>query len=361
MNYYPHHIGDYLKDTAHLSMIEDGAYRRLIDLYYLHEKPLPSDKRQVYRLARASATAERKAIDIILDEYFTATPEGFRHTRCDEEIESYQDKSDDDEARKENEKERQRRHRQRRKELFAALREHDVVPAWDTKTADLETLLSRYLSRVTGGDSNVSVTPPATAIPITNPNNQEPINKETAAAAPPPHTHAHTHVREDNTAPPPDLPVSDQTTPQARFAELLRSWELVRGKVCKASANDARLATWAERGISEAQLRIAYDLAVTDRINSGDNSAVNAGFVDTMLAKVLAASGSESALAKSGLTAGAKPWPCSWSGIVAKGEELGITQQDGEQAPAFKSRVISAAGLSETEKSALRTDWGVSL
>ena len=62
MNYYPHHIGDYLKDTAHLTMIEDGAYRRLIDLYYLHEQPLPSEKRQVYRLARASSPAEKKAV-----------------------------------------------------------------------------------------------------------------------------------------------------------------------------------------------------------------------------------------------------------------------------------------------------------
>lgn len=172
MNYYPHHIGDYVKDTAHLTMIEDGAYRRLIDLYYLHEQPLPSEKKKVYRLARATSNPERKAIDTILEEYFTLTPEGFRHSRCDEEIEAYQGKSEDEEAKRDNEKERQRRHRQRRKELFDALREYDVVPAWDTKITDLETLLSRHQQRPVTRDSDVPVTPNDTANPITN--NQEP-------------------------------------------------------------------------------------------------------------------------------------------------------------------------------------------
>ena len=86
MNYYPHHIGDYLKDTAHLSMIEDGAYRRLLDLYYLHEAPLPADKKQVYRLARAASAPEKKAVDTVLTEYFHLSPNGWTHKRCDAEI-----------------------------------------------------------------------------------------------------------------------------------------------------------------------------------------------------------------------------------------------------------------------------------
>ena len=32
MNYYSHHIGDYLTATAHLTLLEHGAYRRLIDI-----------------------------------------------------------------------------------------------------------------------------------------------------------------------------------------------------------------------------------------------------------------------------------------------------------------------------------------
>ena len=45
MNYYAFHIGDYASATRHLSWIEDAAYRRLIDCYYVREVPFPTDKR----------------------------------------------------------------------------------------------------------------------------------------------------------------------------------------------------------------------------------------------------------------------------------------------------------------------------
>lgn len=86
MNYYPHHIGDYTKNTAHLSMLEDGAYRRLIDMYYTREKPLPLDMQTVYRLARARTKQERIAIDAVLQEFFINTDFGFLHSRCEKEI-----------------------------------------------------------------------------------------------------------------------------------------------------------------------------------------------------------------------------------------------------------------------------------
>ena len=44
MNFYKRYIGDYLRDTLRLSMIQDGAYGRLIDVYYAEEKPLPLKK-----------------------------------------------------------------------------------------------------------------------------------------------------------------------------------------------------------------------------------------------------------------------------------------------------------------------------
>ena len=42
MNYYERHIGDYLKDTAHLSLLEHGVYSRLLDVYYTRESPIPA-------------------------------------------------------------------------------------------------------------------------------------------------------------------------------------------------------------------------------------------------------------------------------------------------------------------------------
>jgi len=86
VNYYSHHIGDYLTATAHLTLLEHGAYRRLIDIYMGTEKPLPLDRKAVYRLVMARAEEEVSAVDSVLDEFFTETPDGYRQSRCDYEI-----------------------------------------------------------------------------------------------------------------------------------------------------------------------------------------------------------------------------------------------------------------------------------
>jgi uncharacterized protein YdaU (DUF1376 family) len=87
VNYYERHIGDYIKDTVKLTMLEDGAYNRLIDQCYQTERPLPLDKREVYREARATSPAERRAVDYVLATYFTPTDDGFRQKRIESEIE----------------------------------------------------------------------------------------------------------------------------------------------------------------------------------------------------------------------------------------------------------------------------------
>lgn len=92
MNYYEKHIGDYIKDTVSLSMMEDGAYNRLIDQYYQSERPLPLDRKEIYREARASSAAERKAVDYVIGKFFDETPEGFIQKRIVAEIARYQDK-----------------------------------------------------------------------------------------------------------------------------------------------------------------------------------------------------------------------------------------------------------------------------
>lgn len=158
MNYYEHHLGDYAKDTVHLTMVEDGAYRRLIDVYYVKELPLPAEESKIFKLARASTKQEKDAVRSILDEFFSQSPDGWHHKRCDQEIERYQLSQEGADDKRENDKERQRRARERRKALFAELRGHDIVPAWDTKTAELEAMLSR----VTHRDSSAPVTPPVT-------------------------------------------------------------------------------------------------------------------------------------------------------------------------------------------------------
>lgn len=173
MNFYPHHIGDYVSATAHLSMLEDGAYRRLLDAYYTREAPLPAEVAACCRLVRAFSKDERAAVSTVLREYFVETPDGWRHNRCDREIDRAREIGEDGEARRENEKERQRRHRDRRKTLFEQLRGYGVVPPFETSTASLIRLLGDARSRAGHGDGHGPVTRDVTQtqrLTNTNPN-----------------------------------------------------------------------------------------------------------------------------------------------------------------------------------------------
>lgn len=54
-----------------------------------------------------------------------------------------------------------------------------------------------------------------------------------------------------------------------------------------------------------------------------------------------------------------RPWPCTWSGIVAKGTELGLQQGVDETPPLFKARVYAAAGLTDAQRAEILADFGV--
>lgn len=90
MNYYPFNVGDYAAHTAHLEPMEDLAYRRLLDVYYLREGPLPADIQATAKLVRMRSMAAD--VESVLREFFTLTDEGWKHSRCDAEIVRMQDK-----------------------------------------------------------------------------------------------------------------------------------------------------------------------------------------------------------------------------------------------------------------------------
>ena len=93
MNYYPHHIGDYLSVTAHLEPMEDLAYRRLIELYYQLEAPLPDDLDVIVRRIRLREHEE--AVKQVLGEFFIyQAGSGWLHRRCEAEIAQAQSKRD---------------------------------------------------------------------------------------------------------------------------------------------------------------------------------------------------------------------------------------------------------------------------
>jgi uncharacterized protein YdaU (DUF1376 family) len=85
VNYYPRYPGDYLSKTVALTMVEDGAYTRLMDWYYCNETPVLHARR--YAVARATTSAERAAVDSVLEAFFVLDGDAYRHERIDEEIE----------------------------------------------------------------------------------------------------------------------------------------------------------------------------------------------------------------------------------------------------------------------------------
>ena len=85
MYYYSFHIGDYRAATAHLTNEEDLAYRRLIDMYYDTELPIPDDFVWVARRIRSSVDV----VKAVLQDMFILTDEGWDNERCAEELKGY--------------------------------------------------------------------------------------------------------------------------------------------------------------------------------------------------------------------------------------------------------------------------------
>ena len=90
MHYYQFNIGDYASHTRHLDLLEDLAYRRILDLYYLHERPLNGDATLVAK--QIGMRDEAALVRDVLNEFFEKTDEGYVNARADKEIAHYQSK-----------------------------------------------------------------------------------------------------------------------------------------------------------------------------------------------------------------------------------------------------------------------------
>ena len=90
MHYYAWNIGDYVSHTHHLSPMEDLAYRRMLDHYYLHEKPLFGDAATIARTIGLKDHAHDVAA--VLEEFFEQTETGYANSRADREIVKYHDR-----------------------------------------------------------------------------------------------------------------------------------------------------------------------------------------------------------------------------------------------------------------------------
>jgi uncharacterized protein YdaU (DUF1376 family) len=93
MHYYPHHIGDFLRDTVSLTPQESYFYLRLIWLYYESEKPLPNDTETL--AFKIGARGQEDCLSLLLRTFFRYDSDlnSYAHQRIDAEIRKYQRKA----------------------------------------------------------------------------------------------------------------------------------------------------------------------------------------------------------------------------------------------------------------------------
>jgi len=93
MHYYQFNIGDYASHTRHLSLYEDLAYRRLLDIYYLHERPLNGC---VTTVARKIGMSQHEAeVEQVLNEFFDFDESiGWTQSRVAQDIAHYHAKQE---------------------------------------------------------------------------------------------------------------------------------------------------------------------------------------------------------------------------------------------------------------------------
>ncbi|WP_368641744.1 DUF1376 domain-containing protein [Castellaniella ginsengisoli] len=288
MNYYPHHIGDYITATAHLSMLEHGAYRTLLDLYYSTEKPLPAERKAVYRLARARAPEEQEAVDIILDEFFDEASDGWRHARCDEEIEKARVAVERSRA---NGKKGGRPRKQEPNDNPTG--SSDDGNGNPPETQQVISGLAKQNPDETQGEPRENLTPKP-PLPIT----QEPIpKKEEAAATPPPRAcvHAPAHEAEPLAAPPdaPEIPAEPPESPRppipddapkraTQIAVLLRR----NGADPRTAPNDRHIADWARDNVTDAQVLQALETAKARRKAQGSDQPIGTAYLSPIIADI---------------------------------------------------------------------------
>lgn len=94
MHYYNFNIGDYRRQTGHLTLLEHAIYKNLLDTYYLSEQPLCADIAKLMRSQSVRTADERIALENVLSDFFELAEDGYRNKTCDEVIAKYHLKSD---------------------------------------------------------------------------------------------------------------------------------------------------------------------------------------------------------------------------------------------------------------------------
>lgn len=305
MNYYELHIGDFIRDTVSLTMLEEGAYRRLMDQAYQTERPLPADKKMVYRLARANTAPERKAVDFVLASFFQLTEDGFSQKRIQAEIERYQEK-------------------QRKAKASADARwnkhkstsEHDANASQTHDAPDMRTHC----------EGNAHQTPDT--------RHQTPVLKPIAPSA---STQAELVRALDDAEMPSSNGEKPEVTPAARISQAMRKHGVM------SQPGDPRIIALADQGVTIETIDAACEEAKQAKPNERIGPAYVAAIVQRWAseAKAIDATGAKPPEQKANGKDAADRWWLTDQGIVRKGRELGMFARGNETYGDFKDRIFT--------------------
>ncbi len=303
MNYYERYVGNYMKKTGALSLMEHGAYTLLLDACYATEKPLPADKDSLYRICSAIKPAEQEAVMKVANEFFPIGSDGLRHNAmADEMIPDAQRRIA---TAKENGGKGGRPSKTKTQNKPSGFSENN--PVGNPVGSDSET--QRAAQRQS------SPTPAQYIKQIGSAVYQESEGSDTSETAPPQHF-------EDQ---------SQNQDPAFRMAVALRAINV------NVTAFHPTLLDWVAKGITIEVLTETFGLV---RMRSGKQCGpINPNYLTAVLADVL-----NSPTATSTALPEAKKWWESASGIDGKGSELGLALGENENFSDFKIRVLQAAG-----------------
>lgn len=93
MHFYKFDIGKYRRATTHLTLAEHGIFRSLLDSYYLEEKPLTTDLKQLMRHHCVRSNEDKSAFENVLKDFFIKRADGYHHDSCDRLIKQYKTQS----------------------------------------------------------------------------------------------------------------------------------------------------------------------------------------------------------------------------------------------------------------------------
>lgn len=298
----PLYIGDYMADTMHLNTEQHGAYLLLLLTAWNRGGRLPDDEAQLALICRADKKTWCRIRGVILP-FFDKQDGALVQRRLMSEYEK-------------------------------AVKNNAAQKANGLKGGRPKKTQNETEKKPAGFGSD---NPPGKPIetPSPSPTPGKPISEETTSTTSPVE---HGEPSSSSSASP------DQIERAETIAARVRKLEKNRGKACAIHARDPRVLRWVAAGLSDPDLREAYDLAVAQRDRDEDPAPINAGFLDVFVAKLLNPKDGESAV-----TAKRREWYDTNAEVTKKGEELGLKWLDylssGKLWPIYKRDVLARCGI----------------